>query len=304
MRPALHWAVVIFLWALFPACSARTEAAKSLDAQTLKFLSEVRYLISKEERQDFLWLPPAERARFIKEFWKQRDLSPETEENEFKHEYYQRIEEANRLFTEGGTPGWLQDRGRVYILIGAPDQREAYPRGRTFYDVPREVWYYGFFPIVFVDSYWSGNYRLDPLSAQHLAEINKTQVGFRPRIARRGGPPNVLKLALKMHKTPDERHLLRVEVPFRDIAFTANGEKLESTLELSLSVLDGSRKKVWGYQRRYPIVLTRKQMAGKSTREYVIEIPLLLEKGDYDLVVELTNSADGSKRQGNISLHI
>jgi GWxTD domain-containing protein len=43
--------------------------------------------------------------------------------NEFKNEYFVRIGEANRFFTEPAEPGWLQDRGRVDILLGPPTNR-------------------------------------------------------------------------------------------------------------------------------------------------------------------------------------
>jgi GWxTD domain-containing protein len=305
MRETFAGAFVFLLCSLLPACSARTAADKNLDPQGRKFISEVRYLIAKDERETFIKLPPAERDRFIQEFWKKRDLTPETEENEFKDEYYQRIKEANRLFTEGGTPGWLQDRGRVYIMIGAPDQRETYPRGRSFYEVPTEVWYYGLFQIVFVDPYWSGNYRLDPQSAEHLSEINRTQMRFRPRVGKeKEAPARELELALEMGTMPDGRPVLRVKVPYRDIALTAAGGKLESTLEMSLAATDGSGKKVWEYQSRYPISVRPNELAHISGREYTIELPIELEKGDYSLVLELTNSADGSKGQGKISFRI
>ncbi len=53
--------------------------------------------------------------------------NPYTEENEFKEQYFNRIEGANRLFMEVGSAGWLQDRGRIHILLGPPDQKEIYP---------------------------------------------------------------------------------------------------------------------------------------------------------------------------------
>lgn len=59
----------------------------------------------------------------MEEFWKKRDPTPETETNEFKNEYFVRIGEANRFFTEAAESGWLQDRGRVDILLGPPTNR-------------------------------------------------------------------------------------------------------------------------------------------------------------------------------------
>ncbi|MCK7489497.1 MAG: hypothetical protein MZU79_04100 [Anaerotruncus sp.] len=43
-----------------------------------------------------------------------------------------------------------------------PTTASTYPRGVTFYGVPTEIWYYGFFPILFVDERWVDDYRLDP----------------------------------------------------------------------------------------------------------------------------------------------
>ena len=79
---------------------------RKLDAEDAEFLSTVRYIISKEERKIYLEMPKEERAEFKKEFWEERDPDPSTEENEYKNQYFDRIDEANRLFTSG-KDGWL-----------------------------------------------------------------------------------------------------------------------------------------------------------------------------------------------------
>jgi GWxTD domain-containing protein len=303
MRKTAISAFSFLLLSLFLASCALKQVGKDLDPESQKFLSEVRYLITKREQKAFLKLPPSERDQFIEEFWKKRDLDPETKENKFKDEYYQRIKEANHLFTEGGTQGWLQDRGRIYILIGAPDQREAYPRGRSFYDVPTEIWYYGFFRIVFIDSHWSGNYKLDPQSAQHVTEINKGQMAFKPRIME-DSYVGVFELGLEIDKTQKEQPILRVKVPYKNIWLTEEGEKLKTTLELSLVVFDASQKKVWEFENQYLILFEEDELEELSGQEYVIEIPVILERGDYDLFLELINTADGSKERGKISFQV
>lgn len=300
MKKAAISAFSFLLLSLFLASCSLKQVEKELDPESQKFLSEVRYLITKGERKAFLKLPSLERDQFIEEFWKKRDFDPETEENKFKDEYYQRIKEANHLFTEGGTPGWLQDRGRIYILIGAPDQREAYPRGRSFYDVPTEIWYYGLFRIIFTDYYWSGNYKLDPQSAQHVAEINKGQMAFKPRI-REDNYSGVFEFDLEIEKTQKEKLILRVKVPYKNIWLIAEGKKLKTTLELSLAVFDASQKKAWEFKNQYSILIEEDELEEFSGQEYVIEIPMLLKRGDYDLVLELINTADGSKGRGEIS---
>src|SRR4030095_3381369 len=88
---------------------------------------DVTYVITDEERKAFKKLATDdERERFIEEFWRRRDPDPDTEENEFKEEYYERIAYANEHFASG-IPGWKSDRGRIWIMYGKPDGQETHP---------------------------------------------------------------------------------------------------------------------------------------------------------------------------------
>jgi GWxTD domain-containing protein len=82
-----------------------------------KWLDEdVAWIITDEERQAFRQLSnDEERDQFIEAFWQRRDPTPDTEENEYKEEHYQRIAYANEHFA-AGIPGWKSDRGRIYIM--------------------------------------------------------------------------------------------------------------------------------------------------------------------------------------------
>src|SRR2546422_1605729 len=42
-------------------------------------------------------------------------------ENEALEAYFRRIQIANQRFRESGDPGWLTDRGEVFITLGDPD---------------------------------------------------------------------------------------------------------------------------------------------------------------------------------------
>jgi GWxTD domain-containing protein len=83
---------------------------------------EVVYIITKTERRVFLELQTdRERDLFIEAFWKHRDPTPSSPENEFKTEHYRRIKYANGyLGRETPRPGWRTDRGRMYIILGEP----------------------------------------------------------------------------------------------------------------------------------------------------------------------------------------
>jgi len=89
---------------------------------------DVRWIITPEERAAFLRLGHnQDRDRFIEEFWKRRDPTPDTVENEFKEEHYRRIAYANMHFGWQKVQGWETDRGRIYIFYGPPDSIKVEP---------------------------------------------------------------------------------------------------------------------------------------------------------------------------------
>jgi len=279
------------LFALGLAACASYKLERSLDPESRDFLSKVRYVITKQERKTLLNLPLAERKPFIEEFWKKRDPSPDTEENEFKDEYFKRIDEANHLFSEG-SPGWLQDRGRIYILLGPPWNRETYPRGITFYGLPTEIWYYGYFPIYFVDEAWNGNYKLDPLSANQLAEIMSVQMYLKPAVLTEKG---ALDCEMELQKQPDDKALVRVSVPLKKIWLKSDGQKLLTNLEATIELLDSSEKRLWAEQKSYTLSYTEAELEKVIKQDYIIEIPVAL-KPEYALLnLTLKNVTDGSK---------
>ena len=83
----------------------------------------VRYLLTQEEDMAYRRLASdEERTRFIARFWASRDPDPSTPENEYRSLFLKRVEDASRLFrTESTKPGWKTDRGKIYILLGPPD---------------------------------------------------------------------------------------------------------------------------------------------------------------------------------------
>ena len=86
----------------------------------------VRYLLTREESLAYRKLrTTGDRRLFIQTFWAKRDPDPATPENEYRSLFYRRVAEADRSFTESTTPGWKTDRGKVYVLVGPPDETEA-----------------------------------------------------------------------------------------------------------------------------------------------------------------------------------
>jgi GWxTD domain-containing protein len=72
-----------------------------------------------------------ERQHFIEIFWDRRDPDPDTQENEYKEEYYERLAYANEHFASG-KPGSMTDRGRMYLKWGKPDSIESHPSGGSY----------------------------------------------------------------------------------------------------------------------------------------------------------------------------
>ena len=100
-----------------------------------------------------------EKLRKFKEFWKEKDPSQNTEENEILTEYYRRVEYANQNF-KSYYPGWRTDMGMVYITLGPPNQVERHP-----FEIdtkPYEIWDYFDFNkrFLFIDQSGFGDYRL------------------------------------------------------------------------------------------------------------------------------------------------
>ena len=55
-------------------------------------------------------------------FVKATDSSPLTPANEDLVDYFTRLMEVATRYREEGTPGWMTDRGKVYLGLGEPDQ--------------------------------------------------------------------------------------------------------------------------------------------------------------------------------------
>jgi GWxTD domain-containing protein len=138
--------LAVFLASLAPAAgpSGRQRAAKPKLPETYKTWldEEVVYIISPTEREVFQSLQTdRERDLFIEAFWKQRDPTPASAENEFKTEHYRRISYANRyLGRDAPRPGWRTDRGRYYIILGEPRDIQRFEGKSQTYDA--EVWFY------------------------------------------------------------------------------------------------------------------------------------------------------------------
>lgn len=292
--------VLVFLLLIFLSCrNFRYE--RDLSPIYKDFLSKVRYIITRKEKKVFYNLLPSEREKFIEQFWKKRDPDPDTEINELKERYFSRIEEANHLFKEGATPGWLQDRGRIYILLGPPEERFQYPTGYSFYDKPSEVWYYGFFPIVFVDQSHTQDYELTPLGAQYLARLLSAQLDLKPEVKMEGV---IFDYKVSLKKISVDQIKIQIKVPYKHIWLTERGDKLETALFLHLDVLSKSKEKVWGLKKEFLISFTADEADEIRGKSYIIPVDIKLTQGKYLANILLENKSDGKKVRKTIKFNL
>jgi len=288
---------------LLGACSAYRGSASTTPGTTDKeFLSEVRYLISKKEKKIFKNTPPEERQKFIEEFWKVRDPDPTTEENEFRDEYYRRIDVANHLFHEGGQ-GWLSDRGRILILLGEPERRDVYPTGYSFYEPPVEIWFYNTFPIIFVDYNREGFYKLESGSVRRMSMINTAQMQLKPQGIQRN--VRLFSFTLTALETGPGTAKLLMAVPYRvtNLILDEKSKTYSTRIKLNVRVIDAAGKTALEKEELRTVTVSDDMLAqlGKS---YSLEFLLQLPPGKYTAQVALENTADKSQAQKEIQIKL
>ncbi len=171
MRVALSLLLLLALAAPVTGLSLQKRLEDLTEEEAAKVWMEeiAHYIIMPYERDTWKRLTTSEeRVRFIDAFWKRRDPTPETPENEYQIEHYRRLAYANKFFG-AGRPGYKTDRGRLYILLGPPNEIDSDPMGRHMHQYPTEVWLYRDPPhpslpqnmeIAFVDTRSIGEYEI------------------------------------------------------------------------------------------------------------------------------------------------
>lgn len=200
----------------------------------------VRYLISKDEDHAFRYLvDEEERASYIRRFWAARDPDPSTPGNPFRELFYRRVAEANAYFSASTKPGWLTDQGKVYIILGPPDEQdEGYYRQSapavilwTYRDAPGGSNVSPNSVVRFVRDY-SGEFRLSNefrLSANETAlsislQVQAMQVGSLPQ------PSELLDAVVSSEPAGDDSSPFRTQQEF----FGGAGDETIAVLTLGV----------------------------------------------------------------------
>ncbi|RKZ32180.1 hypothetical protein DRQ33_06350 [bacterium] len=164
---------------------------KTLSEETLaiseKNVSDMRnillYLLTPKELATFDNLKKEGKVNFWERFWDDRDPTPDTDRNELLEQYLARWDYVNRTFSSGNIPGWKNDRGRIYLVYGPPDDVEHHS-----FNISSNAWeqwsYYNenmFF--IFADPLGLGNMKL--MHSNVEGEINDPY--WRDKISSPGG---------------------------------------------------------------------------------------------------------------------
>src|SRR6266404_8789102 len=176
---------------------------------------DAAYIITKDERDAFLRLATdGARDKFIESFWEIRNPTPGSPTNTYKDEIYQRIAFADARFGVGsGLEGWRTDRGRTYVTLGPPQQKQVLRNSANLF--PIEIWFYGgansalppFFYVMFYQRDGGGDYRFyspytdgpDKL-VTGVEAINSRLSAL--RLIRNSAGPEVARISLSL--LPDE----------------------------------------------------------------------------------------------------
>ena len=140
-----------------------------------EILAVLSYIASYKELDSLKKAQGKELERVWRNFWKRRDPTPETPQNEFEEEFWRRVEYADEHFSSGLKPGYKSDRGIVYIKLGPPDEIERHP-----FDLEApayEIWYYYNlnYKFIFMDKRGVGDYELVYPPRYILDELLRTR---------------------------------------------------------------------------------------------------------------------------------
>lgn len=135
--------VALLIVGLSPAVEARTAKKPKAEDLTNILLSPrysqwlvgpISHIATPAEIEEFLALTSDdEAARFIEAFWIERDKGVTFPAPRVSRQFAERMETADKYYSEGARRGSTTDRGTIYVLYGNPSliRYEALPRDAT-----------------------------------------------------------------------------------------------------------------------------------------------------------------------------
>jgi GWxTD domain-containing protein len=259
------------------------------------FLAKTRLIMLKTEIEIYKHLPDEEaKDEFRKEFWAKRDPDPSTLENEAKEEFDKRIEYITRWFCEGvGKNRCLNsDRGKVYILLGQPDERNT-ERGNIidrfgkYMKVLKEIWIYHDHRLYleFIDREGLGEYRLRTWSIDLLRAIEMAKFTIYQDDQSR-------KYAFKF-KADFKDNKLNIQIPVSGLNFKESGTQIEANFKIDIHIYFQYKKREV-LNKTFDWTGSKPDLLKLKTIDYAIPYPLKT-RGIYYLEIIITDLNSLSK---------
>jgi GWxTD domain-containing protein len=111
--------VFLLLW----GCTTNIYIKEMTKEEKITYYS-LKAVATDQEIDEYLKLSPKERKEWNRIFWKKKDPTPLTEQNEFLEEHQRRLDHVLASFGSSfGSRPW-DDRGNIYLIYGEPDERE------------------------------------------------------------------------------------------------------------------------------------------------------------------------------------
>jgi GWxTD domain-containing protein len=85
---------------------------------------EAQIVLTEGEFKQYAALPVGEKERYLDDFWRKFDPTPETAYNEIREEFLRRVAYADMHFS-GLMRGALTHQGKIYIRLGPPQEVQA-----------------------------------------------------------------------------------------------------------------------------------------------------------------------------------
>jgi GWxTD domain-containing protein len=269
-------------------CAAAAHVTEAGPGPKDLFFDQAGLIMTKVEMEIFKHLADDKaRDEFIADFWKKRDPTPLSEENEFKEDFYKRVEFANRWFQERGQAGsgWDSERGHVLLMLGFPDQRDQLP----MLDSPRakaaEVWvYYNFsLRLEFIDPEGFGKFRLDRWPLELLDAIERVK-----ELGNSAGKENYFRFKVACRPSG-----LLIEIPMKTVSAEERGGDVRSAFAVTVDVY-------CDYVKLERLSLTREFVESRAAftgrKSFAIEVPYPYPKpGKYFLDVIVDELATGQR---------
>lgn len=248
--------VLTLFIALSISCSSYMKMKK--DPFYTDFYEKTRLIMTQEEIDIYKVLPDEESKReFIEEFWRIRDPSSGTEENEAKIEFEERIKYANRWFwplsqalrpddEPDNDAGWNTDRGRMYIILGPPDyvsiggvpyMFEEIRDRRRFYQGTEEEWWYQRYQLsLYFRMSSSGILRLVSYSAGFASALEDAKLNL---IAQ--GLFEEARRRFRFEAEFADNEIL-IMIPVKRVNFEAEGENLKAKFRIKINIYHNHNK--------------------------------------------------------------